>query len=95
MEPRAWRWQRHRGVNDNLPLTAPVLVMLPLESTWTSGPVQVQSKYVLTTMFAAEGVKNRLLRGARSVVVAEERTEASRRVEDLRWGMAGYLCRRL
>ena len=81
-------WAEQR---DGLPFTAPVEVTLPLPSTWISGPVQDTSKYVWMVIFASEGVKKRLLRGARSVVYWGERMAAKREGEVRRWGMAGYL----
>jgi hypothetical protein len=44
-------------VNGSLPFSAPVLMTLPSESTSTSGPVQVQSKKHLITMFVFVGWK--------------------------------------
>lgn len=41
----------------NSRLTPEVLVTVPLESTWTSGPSQEQSKYALMVMFADEAWK--------------------------------------
>jgi hypothetical protein len=56
---------RAREAIANSRFAAPFLVMLPDLSTSTSGPSQATSKYALMAILYAEGVKNRLLRGAR------------------------------
>jgi hypothetical protein len=55
--------------------SAPLDVTLPDLSTSTSGPSQVTSKYDLMAMLYAEGVKNRLLRGARATDALERKAE--------------------
>lgn len=60
-------------------------VTLPDSSTSTSGPSHETSKYDLMTMLYADGVKKRLLMGAR-VVEALER-KADKAAKGRRWGM--------
>jgi hypothetical protein len=63
--------------------SAPLEVTLPDLSTSTSGPSQVTSKYDLMAMLYAEGVKNRLLIGARTEDALERNAETD---EVRRWG---------
>lgn len=68
-----------------LRLTPPLEVTLPDLSTSTSGPSQEISKYDLMVMLYAEGVKNRLLAGARIEEVLERKAD---RAAERRWGWA-------
>jgi hypothetical protein len=65
-----WRGSLH------LRFTLPWEVTLPDLSTWTSGPSQATSKYDLMVMLYAEGVKNRLLAGARIEEALARKAEA-------------------
>lgn len=58
----------------NVRLTAPLLVILPDWSTWTSGPSQVQSKYDLIPMLADDAWK--FLKKICLFVEEDERNEA-------------------
>lgn len=91
--PRIAGWRGSRDGRDDLLLTLPSLVTLPDWSTSISGPSHATSKYDLIAMLYAEGVKKRLLMGARAEEKAAERkANAGAR----RWGsdMAGVGCRR-
>jgi hypothetical protein len=68
---RIWRGSK------NLLFTAPLEVTFPDWSTWTSGPSQETSKYDLMVMLYAEGVKNRLLAGARREEALERNAESA------------------
>jgi hypothetical protein len=59
-----WRGSRNSR-NSNLLFAAPLEVTLPELSTSTSGPSHCTSKYDLMAMLYADGVKKRLLAGAR------------------------------
>jgi hypothetical protein len=73
---KLYTWTAWRGSMD-LPFAAPLEVTLPDWSTWTSGPSQETSKYDLMVMLYAEGVKNRLLAGARREEALERKAESA------------------
>jgi hypothetical protein len=77
--------QVHGGAQRRVPLASPLRVTLPDWSTSTSGPSHCTSKYDLMVMLYAEGVKKRLLTGARREEGLERKAE---RAEARRWGMA-------
>jgi hypothetical protein len=88
---KLYTW-RHGGVNmegqrnsRNLLFAAPLEVTLPDLSTSTSGPSHCTSKYDLMAMLYADGVKKRLLAGAR-------REEALARTADSAAERSWWVC---
>jgi hypothetical protein len=79
-------WNTFRCIEGHyVRLTPPLEVTLPDLSTSTSGPSQEISKYDLMVMLYAEGVKKRLLAGARIEEVLERKAD---RAAARRWGWA-------
>jgi hypothetical protein len=68
---------------ESLPLTPPFVSTAPDLSTLTSGPSHETSKYALMAMLYVEGVKNRLLAGAR--MAGWENRRAEKAVARGRW----------